>query len=113
MNQLLARIQAKAFGAEIADSICKGFLIFSAMTILTGFSTLPQNQQLQEKLAIAREAARENKLRLMQYQWTETTQLTLKGDQKPPRQYLCQYGSDGQVQKPPSVLPPKGRAEAG
>src|SRR5215469_17503820 len=107
MNQLLARIQAKAFGAEIADSICKGFLIFSAMTILTGFSTLPQNQQLQEKLAIAREAARENKLRLMQYQWTETTQLTLKGDQKPPRQYLCQYGPDGQVQKTPIGPPPE------
>ena len=37
----------------------------------------------------------------MQYQWTETNQITLKGDQKPSRQYLCQYGSDGQVQKTP------------
>jgi len=88
-------------------------MMLGMLTFPTSVLALPQNQQLQEKLAIAREAARENKLRLMQYQWTETTQLTLKGDQKPPRQYLCQYGSDGQVQKPPSVLPPKGRAEAG
>jgi hypothetical protein len=97
----------------MSSSIRKGFFIFGAITILTCFSALAQNQALQEKLAIAREAARENKLRLMQYQWTETNQITLKGDQKPPRQYLCQYGPDGQVQKTPISPPPGSRAEAG
>jgi len=38
---------------------------------------------------------------LLQYQWTGTTQLTLKGDQKPPTQNSCRYGPDGQVQKTP------------
>jgi hypothetical protein len=38
---------------------------------------------------------------LQQYQWTETTQMTLKGDAKPPSQSLCQYGPNGQVQKTP------------
>ena len=98
----------------MSSSIRKGFLIVGAITILTAFSALPQNQELQEKLAIARESARENKMKLMQYQWTETNQITLKGDQKPPRQYLCQYGPDGQVPKPPpSVLPRRSRADAG
>ena len=91
----------------MSSSIRKGLLTVGAITILTGFSALPQNQELQEKLAIARESARENKMKLMQYQWTETNQITLKGDQKPPRQYLCQYGSDGQVQKTPIGPPPE------
>lgn len=107
MKRNLVCTYAKAFDAEIADSIRKGVLIASAITVLTGFSAFPQNQELQEKLAIARESARENKLRLMQYQWTETNQITLKGDQKPPRQYLCQYGPDGQVQKNPIGPPPE------
>src|SRR5215472_9753994 len=82
-------------------------LMLGMLTFPTSALALPQNQQLQEKLAIAREAARENKLRLKQYQWTETTQFTLKGDQKPHRQYLCQYGPDGQVQKTPIGPPPE------
>ena len=83
MKRYLFCTYAKASGAEIAVSIRKGILIASAITILTGFSAFPQNQELQEKLAIARESARENKMRLMQYQWTETSQITLKGDPKP------------------------------
>ena len=49
----------------------------------------------------------------MQYQSTETQQLTLKGDAKPPSQNLCQYGPDGKVQKtaigPPPQEPSGGR----
>ena len=49
----------------------------------------------------------------MQYQWTETQQLTLKGDAKPPSKNLCQYGPDGSVQKtaigPPPQEPSGGR----
>ncbi|HUO34158.1 MAG TPA: hypothetical protein VMU43_04135 [Candidatus Acidoferrum sp.] len=107
MNRILIWPHARTFGAEVAASFRKGVIIVSAIIVLAGFSTFPQNQQLQEKLAIAKEAARENKLKLMQYQWTETTQLTLKGDQKPSRQFLCQYGPDGQVQKTPIGAPPE------
>jgi hypothetical protein len=35
----------------------------------------------------------------------ETTQLTLKGDAKPAKQSMCQYGPDGQVQKIPIGSP--------
>lgn len=107
MNPSLFGTQSKAFDIEIAGSICIRLLITGVLMLLTAVSAHPQNPELQEKLAIAREAARENKLRLMQYQWTETTQLTLKGDQKPPRQNLCQYGPDGQVQKTPISPPPE------
>src|SRR5215469_148039 len=58
-------------------------------------------EELQQKLAAVKQSVAENQQKLHQYQWTETTQLTLKGDAKPPRQTLCRYGPDGQVQKTP------------
>jgi len=87
--------------------ISKRLLMLGALALLCGISTLPQNTELQEKVAAVKQAAAENRQRLQQYQWVETTQLTLKGDQKPPTQNLCQYGPDGQVQKTPIGPPPE------
>jgi hypothetical protein len=84
----------------------------AVMLVLT-VPTFPQNSELQQKLAAVKQAAAENKQKLLQYQWTETTQLTLKGDAKPPTKSLCQYGPDGNVQKtaigPPPEQPSGGR----
>jgi hypothetical protein len=66
-----------------------------------------QNAELQQKLAGVEQAMAENKQRLQQYQWIETTQLNLKGDPKPQSQTLCQYGPGGQVQKTPIGPPPQ------
>jgi hypothetical protein len=66
-----------------------------------------QNAELQEKLAAVKQVIALNKQSLQQYQWTETTQLTLNGDAKPPTQNLCQYGPGGQVQKTPIGPPPE------
>jgi len=66
-----------------------------------------QNSDLQQKLAGVKQTLAENKQKLQQYQWVETTQLTLKGDEKPPTQNLCRYGPDGQVQKTPVGPPPE------
>jgi hypothetical protein len=84
-----------------------------AVVLVLTVPTFPQNSELQQKLAAAKQAAAENKQKLLQYQWTETTQLTLKGDAKPPTKSLCQYGPDGNVQKtaigPPPEQPSGGR----
>src|SRR3954447_16635159 len=61
---------------------------------------------LQQKVAAVKQSVAENQQKLHQYQWTETTQLTLKGDAKPPSQAACQYGPDGKVQKTPLGPPP-------
>ena len=72
-----------------------------------------QSPELQQKLAAVKQSMAQNKLQLQKYQWTETTQVTLKGDPKPPTQNLCQYGPNGQVQKalisPPPPPPSGGR----
>ena len=86
------------------------------IAVLAFAGTLPliaQSPELQQKLAMVKQAVTENRQRLQQYQWTETTQLNLKGDAKPPSQNLCQYGPDGQVEKtpigPPAEQPSGGR----
>ena len=85
----------------------KRLLIMGAIALLATVPTLPQNAELQEKLAAVKAVAAQNKQMLHQYQWIETTQLTLKGDQKPPTENSCQYGPDGQVQKTPIGPPPE------
>jgi hypothetical protein len=83
------------------------WLIIGAIALLATVPALPQNAELQEKLAAVKAVAAQNKQMLHQYQWIETTQLTLKGDQKPPTENSCQYGPDGQVQKTPIGPPPE------
>jgi len=70
------------------------------------------SNELQQKLMAMKQAAAANKQRLKQYQWIETSQITLKGEQKPEKVYQCSYGPDGQVQKVPMGAPapqPQGR----
>jgi len=62
--------------------------------------------ELQQKLAALKQSTAENQQKLHKYEWTETTQLTLKGDAKPPSLSMCQYGPDGKVQKTPMSAPP-------
>jgi hypothetical protein len=87
-------------------------MIIGAAALLAT-SAFAQNPELQQKLAAVKQAAAENKQKLRQYQWIETTQLTLKGDAKPPTKNSCQYGPDGKVQKtmigPPPEQPSGGR----
>jgi hypothetical protein len=79
----------------------KRLMIIGAVALLATVPALPQNPELQQKLAAVKQAAAENKQRLRQYQWVETTQLTLKGDAKSPTKNSCLYGPDGRVQKSP------------
>jgi hypothetical protein len=62
--------------------------------------------ELQQKIADVKQSIAANQQKLHQYQWTETTQLTLKGEAKPPKTDQCQYGPDGTVQKTPIGAPP-------
>jgi hypothetical protein len=90
---------------SIAGSIGKGLLMAGAVAMVT-LPCFAQENALQEKVAAVKQSMAANKQQLSQYQWIETTQLTLKGDQKPPTQDMCQYGPDGTVQKTPMGPPP-------
>jgi hypothetical protein len=71
------------------------------------------NPELQQKLMALKQSASENKAKLRQYQWVETTQITLKGSQKPERVSQCSYGPNGQVVKVPLGAPPQQQDKRG
>src|SRR5277367_3814141 len=88
------------------------WVLFIAAAALLGIISIAQSGgqaggELQQKLAAVKQSVAENQQKLHQYQWVETTQLTLNGDAKPPKQSLCQYGPDGTVQKTPMGPPPE------
>ena len=127
LGVLLAALPSTSVSAweQGEQSVTRFFVPFSKRLMIIGavmfFAVAPmiaQNRDLQQKLAAVKQSVAENQQRLHQYQWVETTQLTLKGDAKPPKQFMCQYGPDGTVQKtpmgPPQTTegPPKSATEA-
>jgi len=113
MIRSTALTNGKQFITGTAVQIGIRMLIIGAVTLAITLSALPQNSELQQRLAAVKQAAAENRQKLRQYQWIETTQLTLKGDAKPPTRNSCVYGPDGKIQKtaigPPPEEPSGGR----
>jgi hypothetical protein len=70
-------------------------------------------QDLQQKLAAAKEAAARNQKTLRSYSWLEKTELSLKGEVKSTKVDMCRYGPDGKVQKTPVVEPPPKERQRG
>jgi hypothetical protein len=94
-----------------------GAATVAAMFITIAITSVAQmgggSPELQEKLQALKQASAENKQRLTQYQWVETTVLTYKGQDKPPKQELCRYGPNGQVQKVPIGQPQQQQQQSG
>lgn len=83
-------------------------LLFATALMVAGVPAIGQagGADLQAKLAEVKQSVAANQQKLRQYQWIETTQLTLNGDAKPSSQSLCRYGPDGTVQKTQISAPP-------
>ncbi len=115
MKSSLALTERKQSISDASIQICRRFKVLGAIMLAIAVPALSQNNEVQQKLAAAKQAAAENRQRLHQYQWVETTQLTLKGDAKPPVQNGCVYGPDGTVHKtllsPPPEPPSGGRVK--
>ena len=113
MNRNLASMQEQQLVTGATNRIGTLLIMIGAIALVVTFSASAQDSALQEKLAAVKQAMTENAQKLHRYQWIETTQLTLNGDQKPPQQDSCQYGPDGTVQKtpmgPPTQQPSGGR----
>lgn len=54
---------------------------------------------LQQRFAEVKASMAQNQAKLRQYAWTETTEISLKGEVKKRDQNACRYGPDGKVQK--------------
>ena len=87
-----------------------------AAIVLAPLAAQDVKQELQQKLAAAKQAAALNQKALRSYSWVEKTELSLKGEVKNTKVDMCRYGPDGKVQKTPVVEPPppeKGRGMKG
>jgi len=115
MNCGVALTGGKQFIKDASIQICRRLIVLGAVMLAITVPAISQSGEVQQKLAAAKQAAAENRQRLRQYQWVETTQLTLKGDAKPPVQNGCVYLPDGTVQKtllsPPPAPPSGGRVK--
>jgi hypothetical protein len=107
MDPSLAITHGKQHVGSTLILIVKRLTSIGVLAFAATVPTTAQNSDLQQRLAVVKESVAENQQKLHQYQWVETTQLTLNGDAKPPKQSLCQYGPDGTVQKTPMGPPPE------
>lgn len=59
----------------------------------------------QERVAALKQSMQESQAKLRQYEWIETTIISLKGEEKGRTQKRCSYGADGTLQKVPIGSP--------
>ena len=85
--------------------------MIGGVALAVGFPVAAQDSAAQDRLAMVKQAVAANAQKLHQYQWIETTQLTLNGDARPATQNSCQYSPDGTVQK--TLIGPPPQAPSG
>ena len=71
----------------------------SLLTALLILLPLKELSAQEDKVAAFKQSMAQNNKKLQQYQWTETTIISLKGEEKSRIQKRCSYGPDGKVQK--------------
>jgi hypothetical protein len=65
-----------------------------------------------ERIAALKQSLAQSQQQLRQYEWIETTVVSLKGEEKSRKQMRCYYGADGKLQKLPATTPPAAPAAA-
>jgi hypothetical protein len=88
-------------------------MLVSSVSLLSVGAGSATAQDLQQKLAAAKQGAAENQKALRAYSWLEKTELSLKGEVKNTKVDMCRYGPDGKVQKTPVVEPPPPEKQRG
>jgi hypothetical protein len=86
MNRNLASMHDQQSIFRSTNRIGARLMLIGAIALVATFLASAQDSGLQDKLAAVKQSMAENTQKLHQYQWVETTQLTLNGDQKPPQQ---------------------------
>jgi hypothetical protein len=109
MNRSNASSVSHAFKNAFLATALFACVLFTS----SGASGQAAGGDLQAKVAALKQSAAENQQKLHKYQWTETTQLTLNGNDRPATQSMCQYGPDGKVQKTPIGPPQAQQAPSG
>ncbi len=69
------------------------------LALMVAAGPAAEAQDLQQKVAAAKQAAASNQQSLRSYSWLETTEIAVKGEVKNSKVQSVRYGPDGKVQK--------------
>lgn len=83
------------------------------LMVLLTCTSAANAQDVQQRLATAKQAAADNQKALRAYSWLEKTELSLKGEVKATKVDACRYGADGRAQETPIVTPPPQETKRG
>src|ERR1039457_4203889 len=72
-----------------------------------------QQPSVPERVAALKASLAASQIVLRQYEWIETTVVSLKGDEKSRKQERCYYGADGKVQNLPAAAAPEPEQKRG
>jgi hypothetical protein len=84
-----------------------------AMLLVSGSLVLAQQPTPQERVVALKASLAASKAILKQYEWVETTVVSLKGEEKSRQMNKCYNGADGKVQKIPLTTPPPAEKRRG
>jgi hypothetical protein len=82
--------------------------VLVVLTLAAAFATA-QQPDIQQRVAAVRQSIAQNRSKLKQYTWTESTEVSLKGEVKKQEQNECKYGPDGKLVKTPVTETPAGK----
>ncbi len=95
----------------------KRITITIAIGLALGITLAPparaQAPAIQERVAALKQNLAQSEASLRQYQWVETTVVSLRSEEKSRTQSLCYYGADGVLQKVPVSATPQERERRG
>jgi hypothetical protein len=83
------------------------------MLLVSGSLALAQQPTVQERVVALKASLAASQAILKQYEWVETTVVSLKGDEKSRQLNRCYHGADGKVQKIPLTTPPPAQKKRG
>ena len=82
-----------------------GILTSTAVLTFSAGPVLAQQPTVQERVAALKASLAASQAILKQYEWVETTAVSLKGEEKSRQMNRCYHGADGKVQKIPISTP--------
>lgn len=85
----------------------------TVLLLISGTLALAQQPTAQEQVVALKASLAASQAILKQYEWVETTVVSLKGEEKSRQMNKCYHGADGKVQKIPLVTPPPAEKKRG
>jgi len=85
---------------------CCVLIACSIVTLLTPAIVQAQSPEVQQRVAALKQSVAQDQQRIRQYEWIETTVISLKGEEKSRQQKRCYYGAEGSLQKVTETAPP-------